>query len=499
MSERIPPSGNNGGDEGTPAEWRKRLRELITSKGEAESLGVGKISERMRAHLAERSKELDVEAEERGPWIAEFIGSIGERYNKLNWKTKLAVTGVLMLGVSLSAVTVPLLSGALSAALYGQRALAGIGLGINKRKALDAKIAANPDYWLAGKSELVKNTYAAALAAVYMGGTAFAVHEGVEALNALGVGEWLNGAPEHPAPAAAPIPEAPAPAEVPMTDAESAPPPIPEAEAPAPVVPEVSIAASSGHGYEYMMKRLWEQLQEKGLDPDQYAEGSDIRRLLEADASSIDRVVHQIAADPSHGFFNADGTNVLISSDSHMTINADGNIQLDDMVKASEDAPTTPVYHFETPAVSDAPPLPVDESIVASDDSVLRDNEGNVVYDGEGNPVHTGTYETPLGTNEFGLTIPADEPHIYADSGNTRLFVYGGSSAEQAETIQKYLAAHPNDIIYGTDDTGTYRIPFHLLEGEVTAGLPVRTSGFFSFFSSWMKAPEPSEFAKIIK
>ena len=122
-----------------------------------------------------------------------------------------------------------------------------------------------------------------------------------------------------------------------------------------------------------------------------------------------------------------------------------------------------------------------------------------MVYDGEGNPVHTGTYETPLGTNEFGLTIPVDEPHIYADSGNTRLFVYGGSSAEQAETIQKYLAAHPNDIIYGTDDTGTYRIPFHLLEGEVTAGLPVRTSGFFSFFSSWMKAPEPSEFAKIIK
>ena len=170
MSERIPPSGNKGGDEGTPAEWRKRLRELITSKGEAESLGVGKISERMRAHLAERSKELDVEAEECGPWIAEFIGSIGERYNKLNWKTKLAVTGVLMLGVSLSAVTVPLLSGALSAALYGQRALAGIGLGINKRKALDAKIAGKSGYyWLAGKSELVKNTYAAALAAVYMG------------------------------------------------------------------------------------------------------------------------------------------------------------------------------------------------------------------------------------------------------------------------------------------------------------------------------------------
>ena len=140
-------------------------------------------------------------------------------------------------------------------------------------------------------------------------------------------------------------------------------------------------------------------------------EGSDIRRLLEADASSIDRVVHQIAADPEHGFFNADGTNVLISSDSHMTINADGNIQLDDIVKASEDAPTTPVYHFETSAVSDAPPLPVEESIVASDDSVLRDNEGNVVYDGEGNPVHTGTYE-PLASETPVPVESATQPEV---------------------------------------------------------------------------------------
>ena len=223
-----------------------------------------------------------------------------------------------------------------------------------------------------------------------------------------------------------------------------------------------------------MMKRLWEQLQEKGLDPDQYAEGSDIRRLLEADASSIDRVVHQIAADPEHGFFNADGTNVLISSDSHMTINADGNIQLDDIVKASEDAPTTPVYHFETSAVSDAPPLPVEESIVASDDSVLRDNEGNVVYDGEGNPVHTGTYEplaseTPVPVESatqpevLGAGVPEAQtfftkidnikinpevPGIYeaqdALTGERYLAAFGGNDEARFSLIQDYLM-HPGN------------------------------------------------------
>ena len=159
------------------------------------------------------------------------------------------------------------------------------------------------------------------------------------------------------------------------------------------------------------------------------------------------------------------------------------------------DAPPIP----EGATVSDVSSSPAEESAVAPDDSLLRDNEGNVVHDGEGNPVHTGTYETPPGTNEFGLTISVDEPHIYADSRDAHLFVYGGTPAEQAETIQTYLAAHPNGIIYGTDDTGTYRIPFHLLEGKVTAGLPVRTSGFLGFFSSWMKAPGPDEFAKIIK
>ncbi|MEK7179618.1 MAG: hypothetical protein AAB689_01135, partial [Patescibacteria group bacterium] len=240
MTERIPPPENKGGpeaaNEGTPAEWRERLRTLIRSEGEAELLGVGRMSEQLRMHLAEHSKELGVEAEAYGPRIAEFIGSIPERYNKLDWRTKLAVTGVLMLGVSLTAVTLPVLSGAISAGLYGQRALAGIGRGINERKGLDAKIEAGKyGYgWLKGKSELTKNTYAAALTAVYMGGTALAVYGGVEALNALGVGEWLNGAPEHPAPGrhAAPIPEAPAPAAVPMTDTESA--PILDAGAPAP-------------------------------------------------------------------------------------------------------------------------------------------------------------------------------------------------------------------------------------------------------------------------
>lgn len=179
-------------DERTPKEWREKL---LGSVGKL--LGIER-TERLDAYLGERLESLHEKAEEYGPKAVEAVGSVVERYNKLNWKTKLAVTGALMLGVSSTAVALPLVSGALTAALYGQRLLGAAGLGMNKRKKLDAKIAANPEHWMANKSELVKNAYAVALAAVYMAGTSFIVHEGVEQLRSLGISDWFSGASDAP-------------------------------------------------------------------------------------------------------------------------------------------------------------------------------------------------------------------------------------------------------------------------------------------------------------
>ncbi len=191
----------------TPKEWKEKLRELISSKGkESEKIDDNDTEtekkteenaeqtvnfERLQENLAQRSEELQEKAKEQGPKVLEIIGSVVERYNKLHWATKLAVTGTLTLGVFFTASALPVVAGALSTALYGQRVLGAVGFGMNKRKKLDAKIAANPEHWLAGKSELAKNTYAAALAAVYMGSTAFAVHEGVEGLKAAADSDWL--------------------------------------------------------------------------------------------------------------------------------------------------------------------------------------------------------------------------------------------------------------------------------------------------------------------
>lgn len=197
----IPPV--EAGEPGEPetVAGSEKLKNLIA--GAKEQLIGGESgeqlrAERLKAHLNERSQNARERAKGLGPRALEAVGSVIDRYNKLNWKTKLAVTGALMLGVSATVVAMPLVSGALAAALYGQRAVGAVGLGMNKRKALDAKIEANPEHWMADRTDLVKNTYAAALAAVYMAGTAFAVYEGVELLRSLGISDWFSSTSDAP-------------------------------------------------------------------------------------------------------------------------------------------------------------------------------------------------------------------------------------------------------------------------------------------------------------
>jgi hypothetical protein len=100
--------------------------------------------------------------------------------------------------------------------------------------------------------------------------------------------------------------------------------------------------------------------------------------------------------------------------------------------------------------------------------------------------------------NSFGIEVPVTEPHTYADAAK-HVFVYGGSPVEQAKSIGEYLTKNPEGTIFGTDNDGKYRIPWQLVNGELVPGRPVRTSGFFGFFSSFMAAPTPEEFESIIK
>ncbi|HCR52505.1 TPA: hypothetical protein DIV48_02535 [Candidatus Kaiserbacteria bacterium] len=515
--------------EGTRSEMVERLKGVVRSaQGKLYEAGVAaqeKIAwwKSSEEHLVRRSAELDAEAAEIG-WVESEFRKWGERYNKVGWKTKLAVGLALGIGAGLSApVSMPMAA----ACLFGVAAQRILGL---STMYLKYEKVFQDQKW--GKERAMLN--AIGYSALMTAGTMYAVQKISDADIVSRVREWLADKLGHQTP---PRPEV----SQPMVTTGTG----PGAE-----IPPLTVHAAPGQGYEYMLQRMWEQLQDKGLDPNRYPEGSDIRQLLETAPQDIDKVVHQLASDPSHGFFRPDGTSAPIGKGDILAFNTGGQILHINPegvagVHAAIEAPV-PVYHPEVPTPASAVPLP--EQVVPAQDPVanidltpgqqavqegtqaavtaapppeamprepehilLRDSSGNPVTDSSGNPVrsqfpeHAASIEAPIAnaevvSNQFGLAIPVTEPHIYGDEGGQQILVYGGTPQEQLKAMQDFLIKNPGKVVFGTDPSGKYRIPWGLVEGELSPiGQPVRTSGFFGFFSSFMEAPGADELKQLIK
>lgn len=564
-------------EEGTHAEHETRLKEVVqklTAETEAGGLAekltpAAPIAERMADGLAERKRELDGALEKKAERLAE---KIGEAYNKLSPWTKIVIGGALVVGAAGTAGIAWPLTSLFGGLLATQRAAGMFGMFVNIEKHLQetregkeskgrvGKFFANREWYqkLAKSSEGGRKNTAAALAMGWTFGMSAAVIYGVKELSQTEfahamqdkVRDWLGNLMGHDTSGAPAAPD---------THAT-----MPGAAAPAPAAAEMpSVGATGGKGYEYMAKRLWEQLQDKGLEANKFAEGSDIRRLLEAKPDGINKLVHELA--DKHGFFNANETNVLIRPDARLTINpATGELSFGDaihgnMVDATEALRAHVTPPFRPEAIAPAAPAPAAEAVgvptaeaaplpqveitttepksgpdltaeqdlatqklqemqeaaaepstaasaeatapVQPTEGYLIDTEGNRVKTESGIEVTTGSYEPPPGANAFGVFVPANEPHIYADTAS-RLFVYGGSPAERAAKMLEYLNEHTDAIVYGSDRLGNGRIPYYLgPDGELQAEDAVRKSFLGRLFSSdpWMGAPEPEEFAEKIK
>ncbi len=553
--------------------WRGKLRGLVGKvvEGTKEKIGMSERGERLKNYLAERSKELSTKAKEYGADPEKLVRDIGEKYSKLSLTKKFLFGFGLGAGATIfSGVSTPLTL--LFVGGLGIQRTAGMASAYLTAEKLLLKTKEH--FGRSKESDRVDKAMAAFLAVAYTTAATAAIGEAIhyasESSYGEAVHEWLRhhypfGEAAVPAAAevrqevvqpqsAAPAPAAPEVPAAPVSAPEAAVTPLAEvpqpaaaaaageavapaaAEAPAPAfeIPDVSVEATPGKGYEYMMKRLWEDPRMANLKAEDYfkpgvppEQQSDIYKLLTADATKIDTVVHQIAADPEHGFFNPDGTSVRIDPSAHLSIDTDGQLHLADamhpegVVNAAESMRVMPPLHPEAPAVSGAEaPLPSEEIVSPEpiqpvdlthaqdaaavgqpthEGSILHDSQGQAVIDSQGSPIHTGTLEASPDTNIFGLKVPLTEPHIYTDLGAVHTFVYGGSPVERAKSILEYLTQNPNKVVFAADDSGKYRIPWHLVEGKVTPGAPVQTSGFFGFFSSFMKAPEPDEFEKLIK
>lgn len=291
-------------------------------------------------------------------------------------------------------------------------------------------------------------------------------------------------------------------------------------------VSEIKPVKAPGHGYEYMMKRLWEQLQEKHIKlPANSGDTSDLARLLAADEKSINSIVHKLAEEK--GWYKPDGTSVRIDLDSAMTINPEGEISVGDHVSAPDEAPVTPAYHAEaetshTSEVTEGKYISIDDEVrqrarefVAPLESTTPLSEPPRVEGVSSQTIPevqaTPTYEAPVSneapptnpestviSNVHNIRIQTAEAHIY-ENDTKSLFVYGGSPEEKAKMIKEYLRTHQDAVIYAEGAKAT-RVPWYLTQGVIiTEGQPVSEKSFFGIFSTLMKAPSPDDLEKFIK
>lgn len=682
--------------EGTPKEWRDKLREAID---EVEEKNGGMVEstleffESKKKRLDGRNSELNEEVKEYDPKIENMFRSLGETYNKLGWKSKLGIGAGLGLGAfAFSTVWMPAVFACMSGlAVQRVAGTASMFLRFEKNNKNE------------NQSEQKKKEIALLKAGLYGIGTGLVISEAIHLAGESAWGEamheWLKN---HWSFVQAPS------TTIPQEEA------VQTIHTPEPEMPQISVNASEGHGYEYMVKRLWEQLHDPtkhfALPPDTDS-NSDIAKLFAADESSIDKVVHQIASDPNHHFFNADGTSVQINSTDHLAIAADGQIRITtpeySNVITPEDAPVTSAYPSEAPAVSapetlapeapvvqEVPVAPTIEKVIPvetpvapvletqsqtitaetpgtpteapvhtepevaqqSGEIIHRSIEGNntiseftlndenlkgvtfrITIDennsyqvdivegnlfdsqesinkhltenwgqeiinkggslelGRGEVLNTARYlemneraltylennnlgnsdeanaiksaientitmtektygdvfndsfgadstmqvepstpsvEPPTVSNEelqnsteesstpaeasdtvatevpvvrenivvnsSGLEIHTDESSVYLDADSKHSLVYGGSPEDKMKVIEKFLSEYPDKTVYSADANGMHRIPWTLVDGKLTSGVPVQTRGLWGLFKSFMPPPGPGELKRLI-
>ncbi len=332
----------------------------------------------------------------------------------------------------------------------------------------------------------------------------------------------------------------------------------PSAHAPGAAVPGVPASAHvpievapvhavAGHGYEEMLYKLGQEIHDKyphGL-PQGTGHNSDAWKLWHAAAKGdLKGEVHQIAmgTNGGHGFFNPDGTSIRIDPHAHVTIGVDGQVHFGDpthpdMIHAPAGAPTTPPYQPEahihhaggkpsaasTPA-SKAPPAaptsPMETAPSTASGHAPLENatppagmntpphaeipQGVPDISHEGptavSPNHfppTFTMHGDIATTANGLDVPLSQPHLYAGwNGDT--FAYGGSPAERAQMILGYLKENTYGVVYTASNDENHMLAWQLINDQLTP-TPVRHGGFFGFFRSLAKAPDPSDLQKLIK
>lgn len=360
---------------------------LVLKAHEGLSAHADERMESLEGKLARRSAELDTKAKELGPRTEALIRGIGERYNRLSWKKKLAIGGLLAAGSVGTAVA----TGGASiwwtfGILSGYRAVAGAGTFVAVEGWLKHSHE-KKDRWWNGRPKTYAATAGLLVASGLAGkGISAGANVLLETSGGRAISSWLKShfpfpsaettrtsglAAPHDTPdlaeralstpmrVAPPMPvmptEAP-PIYDPIIPGRIAPEglPLSPEHAPAPVttvsMPRSEVYAKPGQGYESMLRIMAGNIRGAGLNPDDYAPkapgpGSDLYKLLSADPKALNATILEI--EKAHGFLKPDGSSALVLTGATMSISPYGQIYFSQpdgptAVQAPENVRTTP-------------------------------------------------------------------------------------------------------------------------------------------------------------
>jgi len=473
--------------EETRAGWQRILAGLINAKEKTEWWASSKEG------LIRRSAELDTELEKMGGAEKSFRW-VGEKYNKLDWKGKLAVG--LAIGVGggvVAAAGSPLVWG--FALLGGVQRAAGLSTMFLKYE----KAALDKNETFAKEKALAKAIGYSVVMSAAMLGIGYAVKEASQTEFVRNnydrvrdfLADKLGHHPMSPAPSGSEIPsrlQGIAPGDYPesATVPHQASADVQAAALENGAIPNLSglaVDATPGQGYEYMMKQLAKQLHEHPLDLktlNDLPADSDIRRLasvMDSNPANLGKTVHDLAIE--HGFFK-DGASIQIDLSSRLAFDNDGQLAFSDAVHRTPFS-GAPVGFAVTPPLEAAAPQdlggiapgnfgPAGEApstgveaasnaaAVGPIEVTLQQPEGPAVVDlTAAQDLNPNVSQAQTWENPFHVNVTPEVGTIYSDSSNT-IFAFGAKAHEAAEAYVR--AHHDATVLVQSSSLGADGKPF---------------------------------------
>jgi len=486
------PKGEN---EGTRSEWYAKLKETVGKVVEGTKEKFNKAKEFLTNEdmaLAEKAKIL-------GKGTEKLLLDMGKSYRKAPLKYKIALSAALI-GGSVATGGAGTFVTLISAAKLGQRSAGALGVYTLVNGLMEKRLANKEEKGIErGKWDNAIKQFVSggAALAVFSGLPGTVLKEGFDAAGGERLTAWLGGAMGHlfshdiVPPPVEPAPKAPVHtpgAQVPRVAVPSAP-AAPEIQPPAAPVemPKASEAPLASHT-------------ESVATPEAHEPApAETPKVSEAIAPEIKEPV---VVAPEIEKLEADEGIVIT------------DIQVPDLEPVGPF--TAPTETAETLEAQSDTPLPT-ETIVSPDTTVTPVDITNAPEFVSQPPIETPPVESAVETsapvpeaaapapveqsgiiqNHFGLTIPVNESHLYSDAQGKGLLVFGGSPQEQAKSMLEYFQKDPTRIIYAADETGTKRIPWRFIQGQLVRGEPAQEGWLFN--KSFMKPPLPDDLAKRIK